>query len=384
MSSCPRCRSGAISSGPTRRPGGLDASREVWINTCACWLGYANGVERSTRRPVVFSIFSTRSRTWPSPEDRGGQLRGAATGDEHAARLVDPDLLDGRVVEVALQRTEAGNGVVHRPCRGVPIGERGQAGGERSFIVLGNDLVDEATHGGAVLDRVQTTAADELTNLRLDRVNRAHACNLCPLRTYRELPVDVWCRRTREARTQVGVVAAAGIVATPRPGVRPGLPARDVGRLPLTSTSSCRLSPTDSSAPPAPSCATPSPSTCTPTAPLRDDAGLDHVQIGAYRYAHRCRTYAPLQLAAAETRSDRASRRHAAGRRLQGWFGKVGVDDPPNARLGWWRWAASAGRRDRIAMSGCDPMDKRVLKARVTGGEDLWQSFCGQDEAEVR
>ncbi len=35
-------------------------------SACACWLGYAKGVLRSTRRPVVLSIRSTRSRTWPS------------------------------------------------------------------------------------------------------------------------------------------------------------------------------------------------------------------------------------------------------------------------------------------------------------------------------
>ncbi len=73
-----------------------------------------NGVLRSTRRPVVLSIRSTRSRTWPSVEDRRGQLGPAAPGDEHPARLVDPDLLDRRVVEVALQRAEAGDRVVHR------------------------------------------------------------------------------------------------------------------------------------------------------------------------------------------------------------------------------------------------------------------------------
>jgi hypothetical protein len=34
-------------------------------------------------------------------------------GDEDLGRLVDPDLLDGRVVEVLLQRAEAGHRVEH-------------------------------------------------------------------------------------------------------------------------------------------------------------------------------------------------------------------------------------------------------------------------------
>ena len=47
-------------------------------------------------------------------QDRGGQLGDAPAGDEHLGRLVDPDLLDRRVVEVRLQRTEPGDGVLHR------------------------------------------------------------------------------------------------------------------------------------------------------------------------------------------------------------------------------------------------------------------------------
>src|SRR4051812_7528456 len=39
-------------------------------------------------------------------EDRGRELRDAGPGHEHLARLVDPDLLDGRVVEVLLERSQ--------------------------------------------------------------------------------------------------------------------------------------------------------------------------------------------------------------------------------------------------------------------------------------
>ena len=39
-------------------------------------------------------------------EDGRGQLADAAAGDEDAAGLVDPQLLDRRIVEVGLQRSE--------------------------------------------------------------------------------------------------------------------------------------------------------------------------------------------------------------------------------------------------------------------------------------
>ena len=45
-------------------------------------------------------------------EDRVRELGAAAAGDEHPAGLVDPDLLDLRIVQVALQGTEPGDGVV--------------------------------------------------------------------------------------------------------------------------------------------------------------------------------------------------------------------------------------------------------------------------------
>ncbi len=55
-------------------------------------------------------------------EDRRGQLAPAATGDEHPAGLVQPDLLDLGIVEVGLQRPEPGDRVVD--LRGPPAAGR--------------------------------------------------------------------------------------------------------------------------------------------------------------------------------------------------------------------------------------------------------------------
>ena len=46
-------------------------------------------------------------------QDRGGQLGTPGAGDEDTAGGVDPDLLDGLIVEVALERPQSGHGVQH-------------------------------------------------------------------------------------------------------------------------------------------------------------------------------------------------------------------------------------------------------------------------------
>jgi hypothetical protein len=51
-------------------------------------------------------------------EDERGQLGAAAAGHEYPPRLVDPDLLDGGVVQEWLQRSEPGDGVQYCPGHG--------------------------------------------------------------------------------------------------------------------------------------------------------------------------------------------------------------------------------------------------------------------------
>jgi hypothetical protein len=72
----------------------------------------------------------------------------------------------------------------------VRIGQRREAGGERTFVVLRDDLVDEPTYGGAILDRVETAAADELPDLRLDRVDRTHVRTVSRRHSPVPRPVD--------------------------------------------------------------------------------------------------------------------------------------------------------------------------------------------------
>ncbi len=105
-----------------------------------------NGVLRSTRRPDDFSIRSTRSLTWSC--DRMVVVSSAtpSRATNTRAGLVDPDLLDRRVVEVALQRAEAGHGVPHRARRGLDVGDHRQPTEHRPLVVVGHRLAHQTAH----------------------------------------------------------------------------------------------------------------------------------------------------------------------------------------------------------------------------------------------
>ena len=77
---------------------------------------------------------------------------------------------------MSLQRPEAGDRVVDAPG-GLPgVGQRWQRRGQRPLVVVGVNLIDEpANGGGPVTDRVRATAADQLPDLELDRVDRGNA-----------------------------------------------------------------------------------------------------------------------------------------------------------------------------------------------------------------
>ncbi len=84
------------------------------------------GPLRSTRRPVVWSIRSTRSRTWPSftivvvSSERPRRATNARPGS--LVRVSRP-----RVVQVASRRTEAGDRVVHARAAVRASGRRDRA-----------------------------------------------------------------------------------------------------------------------------------------------------------------------------------------------------------------------------------------------------------------
>src|SRR6266568_819382 len=108
-------------------------------------------------------------------EDQRGELRAAPARDEHAAGLVDPDLLDRPVVEERLQRTEPGDRVEHGTRYVCRIAERRQRRRHRAIEVLTDHIVDQPAHHVRFGDRIDATPADEFANLALDdRRCRAH------------------------------------------------------------------------------------------------------------------------------------------------------------------------------------------------------------------
>jgi hypothetical protein len=98
-------------------------------------------------------------------QDRGRELVQAAPGDEHLARLVDPDLLDRGVVEVGLQRAVAGHLVQDQLDRAAGVRQRRQGAGERALVVVGDGVLDQPTDPRRVVGRVQATATDQLAHL---------------------------------------------------------------------------------------------------------------------------------------------------------------------------------------------------------------------------
>ncbi len=92
-------------------------------------------------------------------EDGVGELVAAGPGDEDPARIVDPYLLDLGVVEVALQRAEAGDPGHELLDRRVGVGERQDRAGQRVLVVVGHDPGGQAPDRGGVTLRVEGITA---------------------------------------------------------------------------------------------------------------------------------------------------------------------------------------------------------------------------------
>ena len=97
-----------------------------------------------------------------------------APRDEHLRRLVDPDLLDQRIVEIGLQRAEAGHRVEDCSRRRSGVGQRRQRPRDAALVIVGDDLIDQPTYDRWLFGRVDATTADELPDLVLHHRDRIH------------------------------------------------------------------------------------------------------------------------------------------------------------------------------------------------------------------
>src|SRR5450759_732253 len=107
-------------------------------------------------------------------QDRVGQLGRATSGHEDFRRLVDPDLLDRRVLQVPLQRSEPGDVIAHSPGRLTQVRQRGQPAMQRALVIVGHRVMNKLTHLPKVTRGVQSGAADQLAHFALDSAYGVH------------------------------------------------------------------------------------------------------------------------------------------------------------------------------------------------------------------
>ena len=87
-------------------------------------------------------------------EDDGGQLGPSVSGHEHFAGFVDPDFLDGRVVEEPLQGTESRERVEDRLASSDPVDQRRQRRSGDPLLVVRDDFVDQSPGRSVVQDGI--------------------------------------------------------------------------------------------------------------------------------------------------------------------------------------------------------------------------------------
>ncbi len=95
----------------------------------------------------------------------------AVAGDEDPARVVDPDLLDGRVVEVGLQRAEAGDPGDQLADDRVDVGDGRDDTGQRALVVVADDDLGDPAYEPGVALRVDALAAYVVAHLRVEALD---------------------------------------------------------------------------------------------------------------------------------------------------------------------------------------------------------------------
>jgi hypothetical protein len=176
------------------------------------WCGEINATARGLQHPL--HEIADRG----GGEDRRCELATPMPRDEDPARLVDPDLLHGGIVEIALQHPEAGDVVEHVSCRGPGVSERRQCAGQAALAIVGHHVFDELPHHTRLGDRVEAAASDELAYLVLDDGDRVHVTPVASAggRSHRSLPTAP-TRRGGRPRT-CGQRRSGGRTRAHRPG----------------------------------------------------------------------------------------------------------------------------------------------------------------------
>lgn len=89
----------------------------------------------------------------------------AVAGDEDPAGVVDPDLLDGRVVEERLEWAEARHAGDQLADHRLDVGDRRHLAGEAAVVMGTDDALGDAAYDGGVALRVDGLLPHQLAHV---------------------------------------------------------------------------------------------------------------------------------------------------------------------------------------------------------------------------
>ncbi len=109
-------------------------------------------------------------------QHRVGQLVLAVPSDEDLAGIVDPDLLDARIVEVGLQWSEAGDPRDQLPDDRLRIRHRRDLPGQAPLVMSTHHLLGDAAYDDRLRLWIDTVTTDDLTHPCVELTDQRSVC----------------------------------------------------------------------------------------------------------------------------------------------------------------------------------------------------------------
>ena len=128
-------------------------------------------------------------------EHQVGELVTAVAGREDTVGGVDPDLLDGRIVEQRLEGPEPGDPRHQLGDEGLEVADRGDGAGHRTLVVLAHQLGGHPAHRLDLALRVDTRAADRLAQTAIEQIEHVGPGGHATGRSGDAPLVEPWGRR---------------------------------------------------------------------------------------------------------------------------------------------------------------------------------------------
>ena len=107
-------------------------------------------------------------------EDDAGQLGDSTACAVHLVGRIDPDLLDGVIIQQRLERTEAGDRVSHDAHGLHVVVQLGQRARQRTRLIVLRCISDEASDSVRLLRRVQPSAPHQFADFVFQDPNGIH------------------------------------------------------------------------------------------------------------------------------------------------------------------------------------------------------------------